>query len=340
MNLGLIDTLANLNFSSLTDSLKGSTETEQQNISGGIDLFCGFVSCDTIFATGITLGVFGLGFLIDFISKRKNAKEQAKSIREAFHYWVVVHKTIFMAQKVSIDEFIANLSNSTDIHEERLIVKSVQLQKLEDLPFLQLMNTFVTNSKGVKEENEKAFFNMISSLGFLISFNQRLFEKYTEFSNGTEKIREEWNTFFQEYDELNVSASIKYISSENSEGNRIFRELSAFSSQFRESKYDSENPNQTITATVWINEYFIPVKEILSNGMSQGVQIVELQKLAGLLEKLLIAFKKWEAWKEGFILVFGDLNTSNENSFNALKEQVEYFQKIEIVSTLKFRPFN
>lgn len=340
MNLGLSYSFANLNFSSLTDSLKGSSEIESQNISGGIDTFFGFVSSDTIFATGITLGIFGLGFFLDFFSKRKNAKEQAKSIREAFHYWVVVHKTIFEAQKLSIDEFITNLSNSNDIHEERLAVKSIQLQKLEDLPFLQLMNTFVTNSKGVKEENEKAFFNMVSSLGFLISFNQRLFERYTEFSNGTEKIREEWNTFFQEFDEFNVAASIKYNSSENSEGYRIFRELSAFSSQFRESKYDRESLNQTISVTVWINEYFIPVKEILSNGMSQGVQIVEVQKLAGLVEKLLVAFKKWEAWKGGFILVFGDLNTSNENSFKALKEQVEYFQKIEIVATLKFRPFN
>jgi len=300
------------------------------------NLIWGFFSMDLLINTFVTIFIFWLGYLVNSLLKKWQAREQAKSIREAFEYWISAHENIFSSQNDSIDTFVNKLTGSKEIHEERMSVKTIQLKKLDEIPFLHLMNTYVSNSRGDKSSNEKALFNMVSSIGFLTSFSSRVFDKYSDFSVGTDKLREEWNEAFTKFDKTKVSFLLAHSNRQDKLQLEIVSEINSLSNIFLMSKNSPDNP---ITAGEWHDEYFIPIRTILHIGMSENPSIIELQELAWQVEELVVVYKKWTAWRDGFVEVFKEFKTRNIESFDNLKVQTAHFKEQKLVFLIWFSPF-
>jgi hypothetical protein len=298
----------------------------------------GLVSYDSLFVAFVTISVFGLGYILNHWYQKWLKWKEAKSIRNHFSTWVILHRKIFDDQIINLREISQKLEKSKELQEEHLIVKSFQIEKLLEIPFLKLMNVYVSNSTGTKEENEKAFFNLINSLEFLSSFRTRLFQKYEEFSKGTEQIRSEWNLYFREFDELRISVIRSHQYKETQEGD-FARNISEFSANFFTKKNPENEMDPKINLEEWITEYFVPLRNITTSEMSKNSNFLEVQRLASKIEEILIVYKRWKAWKDGFSKIFLQFKESMEGSYNMIEEQINYFNSKKLVAILRFTEY-
>lgn len=312
-----------------------STISDAILISKKEDLFFGFFSYDAIFATGATILVFAAGIFVNFFQNRKRERGQASSIREAFFFWINLHKKAYLDQQESFSDFLMKLSESKDIQEERLVVKFIQIKKLLEIPFLRLMNVFVTNSKGIKSKNEKSFFNLMNSLEFLVKFNDLVFEKYEEFRKGTDEIRNEWNKKFIEFDEKKARISLAFSRCGIPELEGIAKEINSITVIFFLRQEDTDG--QPIQVDDLMEEFFKPLRKFLTDQMNLNPQVLEIQELSMVIEEIFVVYKKWRAWKSGFIQVFTAFKELHDRNFKNVEEQLNHFKENGLVSFLEFK---
>lgn len=297
------------------------------------------VSYDSILIAFVTILVFGLGFILNHLYQQWLKWNEAKSIRNYFFSWVKLHSEIFGDQINNLKEISENLKKSKELQEEQLKVKSFKIEKLLEIPFLKLMNVYVSNSIGIKEKNEKAFFNLINSLEFLSSFNTRLFQKYEEFTKGTEELRIEWNLYFREFDDLKISV-IRSHQNKNTRKWVFANKISKFSSNFFLEKNPKGQYDPKINLEEWVNEYFVPLRDIITKEMSENLNFLDAQMLASKIEEILIVYKKWKAWKDGYSHIFKQFEESMEKTSTNLEAQVDHFNSKRLVKFLVFKSFH
>lgn len=312
-----------------------STISDAILISKEEDLFLGFFSFDALFATGATILVFAAGIFVNFFQKRKRERGQAGSIREAFFFWIDLHEKSYLDQQESFSDFLKKLSESKDIQEERMVVKFIQIKKLLEIPFLRLMNVFVSNSKGVKSKNEKSFFNLMNSLEFLVKFNELVFEKYEEFRKGTDEIRNEWNEKFFEFDEKKARISLGFSKCGVPELEEIAREINNITVLFFLSQDDSAE--QSVPVNDLMEEFFKPLRKFLTTQMNLYPQVLEIQELSMVIEEIFVVHKKWTAWKLGFTQIFTSFKELHHRNFKNVEEQLNHFKGNGLVSFWKFK---
>lgn len=323
------------------DSLQIKTSEGFNEISNSIifarekDLFLGIFSYDALFATGASIFVFTAGVFINFFQNRKKERIQASSIREAFFTWIELHKKAYLEQQESFTDFIKRLSESKDIQEERLVVKFIQIKKLLEIPFLKLMNVFVTNSEGIKAKNEKSFFNLMNSLEFLVKFNDLVSKKYEEFRKGTDEIRNEWNEKFFDFDEKKTRISLAFSRCDVPELEAIAREMNSMTVIFFLKEEDTIG--QPVQVENMMDGFFQPLRKFLAKQMNLNPQVHELQELSMVIEEIFVVYKKWKAWKSGFIQIFASLKELHDKNFKSVEEQLNHFQKNDLVPFWKFK---
>ena len=153
----------------------------------------------------ITIFLFFVGYIINWILIKYNKKRQLESIKTTVTNWIELVEKPIQDQITYCNEFAKNLSESADLQPESLSLVQLHVSKLKELSLKELTETFITNQKGSELENSKNVFNLVSQIEYFTRIELKLPDAYDIYQKHTYELMSSWNKSLLELDSFKGS---------------------------------------------------------------------------------------------------------------------------------------
>lgn len=153
----------------------------------------------------ITILLFFIGYFINWLIKKYERKRELESIKTTVTNWIDLIDKPIQTQISSCEDFAKNLRSSVDLQPESIDLIQLHASKLKELDLKQLIETFITNLKGVESKKSKDLFNIVSQIEYFSSVELMIPEAYKIYQNHTFELMTSWNDNLKELDNFKNS---------------------------------------------------------------------------------------------------------------------------------------
>jgi|TARA_B110000037_G_C17027815_1_gene468171 hypothetical protein len=153
----------------------------------------------------ITILLFFIGFFINWVITKKARKRELESIKTTVTNWIDLIEKPIQNQVLYCKTFADNLKGSTELQPESLSLNQLHASKLKELNLKELIETFITNTKGTEPQKSKNLFNLISQIEYFSNVELMLPDAYKTYQEHTFVLMENWNKSIKELDEFKSS---------------------------------------------------------------------------------------------------------------------------------------
>jgi len=150
----------------------------------------------------VTLLVFLLGLLINWIKSKYERITELKSIKATIEHWILFVEPTVTSQINGCNDFVKKLEESNNLQTERIEFTSMLVDKLQQIELKELIETIMLNLKGNEEKKAKMIFNIISQVEFLVKIESHIQLSYEKFHSYTEELMENWNSAFIQFNSI------------------------------------------------------------------------------------------------------------------------------------------
>lgn len=253
-----------------------------------------------IISSLITVSIFIFGYFVNWFIKQYDKKSEIESIKSVVTVWVELLKSPILQQVKGCRDFAIALSKSEEIHPEGLSYNKLLADKLKSIELRELVQVFISNSKGLESEKSKDLFNLISQVDFLIEVEDSIPKVYKIFQDRTFQLMEKWNQKFKEFDQLKSEMTSEIANLPTHPTFGLFQQFNNLGNQWVHQFPNGANVIET-------KSNFLTPLEIQTNlFLNQNPNDQIAHRLAGKIQELNIVIKEWQVHFEGNRKLFYD----------------------------------
>jgi hypothetical protein len=257
--------------------------------------------------TVVALIVFVLGVIASWLKDNIARRREVKNLKNVVTQWVPNLKDPVDFLVESCTAFSKAAGESKELGAQGMKFNQLYADKLGSISLESMIRTFVTNSTGKKEDNNKYLFNIVSALSFLEKKEPEIIAKYNEHYTSANELLGRWNEAFDRFSDANIE-----LLDSNAE-------------------MEAHPQNTKVSYT----ELVEPFDELLSTYIqNNGFDYAVIGELSSTLQDLKIIYAQWIANSADYASVFAAYAKQLNNSYGQLAAGVAYFNdesKIKLI---------
>lgn len=301
--------IENLNFTiennskkldSINGIINGLSSSTTQETSTEILWGMPIATAAIIISSLITISIFIIGYLINWLNKKYERKSELESIKSVVTVWVDLLKSPVLQQAKGCRDFAVALRTATNIHPERISYNKLLAGKLNSIELRDLIQVFIINSEGEETAKSKNLFNLVSQIDFLIQVEEKIPEAYKIFQNRTFYLMENWNKRFKELDLLKSEMTTLFGHNPHHPSYPLFHHFDNLVNNWVQQFANGSSVIDTKTTLL------VPLENYTSQFINRHPNNQIAHQLAGKIQELNMIYKEWEVHFEGNAKVFYD----------------------------------
>jgi hypothetical protein len=269
--------------------------------------------------TAVTLTVFMLGLLANWLKGNSERRRETRHLKAVFMAWIPHLKRPVELLAEACDDLSARLTAANDIGTQGFKFNHIFAEKLSSVDLRLMIKTFITNASGNDKLKNKYLYQMVSTLEFLDKKEPEIMAKYQEHYSSAGDLLHEWNEKFIKFSNLNLA--LHQAAGKGEAWLKLDRDAEAIRQDWNAAM--KENPGDTKVSYARIVEPLITVLEnfINANGSDDPV----IGGLTSAAEELKITFRQWEASHSGYAAMFRGYAIQLNDAYGLLSTARDYF---------------
>ncbi|AMP98698.1 hypothetical protein AY601_1787 [Pedobacter cryoconitis] len=270
--------------------------------------------------TVVTLTVFMLGLLANWLKGNSERRRETRHLKAVFMAWIPHLKRPVELLAGACDDLSARLTTANDIGAQGFKFNHIFAEKLSSVELRLMIKTFITNASGDDKLKNKYLYQMVSTLEFLDKKESEITAKYEEHYSSAGDLLHEWNEKFIKFSELNLALH-QQAASRGEAWLKLDRDAEAIRRDWGAAM--KEHPGDTKVSYTRIVE---PIILLLKNFIhANGSDDPVIGGLTSAAEELKITFRQWEASHSGYSAMFSGYAVQLNEAYVLLSVARDFF---------------
>lgn len=270
--------------------------------------------------TLVTLTVFMLGLLANWLKGNAERRRETRQLKAVFLAWIPHLKRPVELLSGACEDLSGRLAEANDIGAQGFKFNHIFAEKLSSVDLRLMIKTFITNASGDDTLKNKYLYQMVSTLEFLDKKEPEIMAKYQEHYTSAGDLLHEWNEKFIKFSDLNLA-----LHQQAAGKGEVWLQLNRRAEAIRQDWMAAmkEHPGDTKLSYARIVEPTIALLEnfIHTNGSVDPV----IGGLTSAAQELKITFRQWEASHAGYAAMFSGYAVQLNDAYGLLSAARDYF---------------
>ena len=271
-----------------------------------------------VIPTVVSVVVFGLGIVINWLQKKRRCRSETIDFRNALFTWCDMVEKPVRKQCESLEALSDDIVSNKTIQGVRYSFSKSMVQHLEIASAENVIQHLINRSSAKKGEDKRAVFafNMVSQIDYLQSVEIEIARQYDAYQIQSQEFLPEWNAEI-----MNIKEKILAKPTCSREQIMLQEINNTYSLWANDSTSD-----EYVDVFKIQDRLLLPIVNACNKQSILGQEFKNVESINKSALTLLTIIKRWQALNLGFSEVFRLYSRCESDSIDSLMEAVCYFK--------------